>query len=79
MRMTMVPQKVTNSVAQFMRIVTKILAPHLREKTRHFVNNIVVKRPKTLYDNEKVAPGIYQYIIQHIQSLDAVLADLERT
>ncbi len=42
------------------------------------MENIRVKGPKTLYDNEEVAPGIRRYIVEHIQSLDAVLADLER-
>lgn len=34
--------------------------------------------PKTRYNNEKVASRNRCYILEHIQNLDKVLADLER-
>ena len=37
-----------------------------------------MKRPKTTYKNKKLAPGIGQYVVEHIQNLDQVLAELER-
>lgn len=37
-----------------------------------------VKRPKTKYYNEELAPGIRRYVLEHIKNLDKVLADLER-
>ncbi len=37
-----------------------------------------VKRPKTKYNNEEVAPGIRCYVFKHIRNLDKVLADLKR-
>ena len=37
-----------------------------------------VKGPKTKYNNEEVALGIRRYILEHIQNLDKVLADLEK-
>ena len=36
------------------------------------------KGPKTKYNNKEVAPGIRRYILEYIQNLDKVLADLER-
>ena len=37
-----------------------------------------VKRPKTKYNNEELAPRIRRYILEHIQNLNKVLADWER-
>ena len=78
MRMTTLAQGATNSVAQFVRIALQILALHLRDRTKPFLDNVGVKRPKTTYNNEELAPGIRRYVVEHIQNLDTVLADLER-
>ena len=78
MRMTTLAQDATNSVAQFVRIVLKILASHLRDRAKPFLDYMGVKRPKTTYNNEELAHGIGQYVVEHIQNLDKVLADLER-
>ena len=72
MRMTTLAQGATNSVAQFVRIVLKILAPHLRDRAKPFLDDVGVKGPKTIYNNEEVAPGIRQYVFEHIQNLDNV-------
>ena len=37
-----------------------------------------MKRPKTIYNNEEVAPGIRRYVFENIQNLDKVLANLKR-
>ena len=58
MRMTTLAQGATNSVAQFVRIVLKILAPYLRDRTKPFLDNVGVKGPKTIYNNKELAPGI---------------------
>ncbi len=78
MRMTTLPQGATNSVARFVRIVIKILAPHLQDRAKLFLDDIGVKRRKSKYNNEEVAPGIIRYVLEQIQNLDKVLADLER-
>ena len=57
-RMTTLAQGATNSVAQFVRIVLKILAPHLGDRTKLFLIDVGVKRPKTTYNNEELAPEI---------------------
>ena len=78
MRMTTLAQGAANLVAQFVRIVFKILVPYLRDQAKPFLDDIRVKRPKTTYHNEELAPGIRQYVVEHIKNLDKVLADLER-
>ena len=42
------------------------------------MDDIGVKGPKTTYSNEELAPGIRRYMVEHIQNLDTVLAELER-
>ena len=37
-----------------------------------------VKRPKTNYNNEEIAPKIRCYVFEHIKNLDKVLVNLER-
>lgn len=78
MEMTTLAQGATNLVAQFVRIVLKILAPHLRNQPKPFLDNVGVKEPKTIYNNEEMAPGIRRYVLEYIQNLDKVPADLER-
>lgn len=78
MRRTILAQGATNLVAQFVRIVLKILAPHLHDRAKPFLDDVAVKRPKTTYNNKEVALSIRRYVFEHIQNLDKVLADLER-
>lgn len=78
MQMTTLAQDAINSVAQFVRIVFKILAPHLRDRALPFLDDIGVKSPKTIYNNKKLASRIRRYVIEHIQNLNKVLADLEQ-
>ena len=42
------------------------------------MDDIGVKGPRTIYNNEKAIPGIRKYMLEHIMWLDGVLADLER-
>ena len=35
-----------------------------------------IKKLKTTYNNKEIAPRIRQYIVEHIQNLDKVLANL---
>ena len=74
---TMLAQNTTNLVTQFVRIVLKILAPNLRDWAKPFLDDIGVKRLKTMYNNKELAFEIKQYVVEHIQNLDKVLTDLE--
>lgn len=78
LRMTTVPMRATNSVAQFVRVVNKILHDHTPEKARPFLDDIGVKGPKTTYNNKEIMPGIRRFVAEHIKSLDGVLADIGR-
>ncbi len=77
-RITTLPQGATNSVARFVRIVLKILAPHLQDRAKLFLDDVGVKGPKTKYNNVVLALEIRRYISEDIQNLDKFLADLER-
>jgi hypothetical protein len=77
-RMTTIPMGATNSVAQFVRVVNKIIADHVPHHALPFVDDIGVKGPKTTYNNEFILPGVRRYVMEHIQWLDGVLADIER-
>ena len=64
-KMTTLPQNATNSVAQFMRVIIKILQDHL-SRSLPFINDIGVKNPKIIYNNKKIAPSIRKYMLKHI-------------
>ncbi len=70
MQMTTLAQGATNSLAQFVRIVLKILAFHLRDQAKRFLDDVGVKGPKTTYNNEELTPEIRRYVVEHIQNLD---------
>ena len=78
MQMTTLAQSATNSVAQFVRIILKILAPYLRNRAKPFLDDMAIKGPKTTYNNKEVAPSIRRYVFEHIQNLNKVLPDLEQ-
>lgn len=65
-------------IISFVKIIVKILVPHLQDQVKFFLKNIELKRPKTIYDNKKLALEIQFYIVKYIQNLDQILADLER-
>jgi hypothetical protein len=45
-----------------------------------FLDDIEMKKPKSKYNDEEILgfPGVRRFILKYIQSLNAVLADLER-
>ena len=78
-RMTTLPQGATNSIAQFMRIITRILMDHIPRIALPFMDDIGVKGPfDTPANREEVLPGIRRGALEHIRWLDGVLADIER-
>lgn len=79
LRMTRLPQGATNSVAQFVRLVTRILFRHLRKGVKPFVDDVGIPGPRSDYGGEEAAPGIRRFILEHIQLIDQVLADIERS
>jgi len=65
-KMMTLPQNATNSVTQFIRVITKILQNYF-SRYFLFIDDIGVKGPKTTYNNKKMAPNIRKYVLKHIQ------------
>jgi hypothetical protein len=65
-KQTIILQKIINSIAQFVRIVTKILKKYIPHVCLPFMNNINIKGPKTTYNNKKVVFRIRKYILKYI-------------
>jgi len=78
LRMTTLPQGATNSVAQFVRIITKILRNLLIDTARPFLDDIGVKTTKTNDLVSETMPGVRSFILDHIVKLDQTLLKLER-
>jgi hypothetical protein len=78
-RQTTLPQGATNSVAQFVRTITKVLSEHSRY-AKPYMDDIGVQGPRSRYDDAEVDGllGVRKFMFEHIQNLDRVLADLER-
>ena len=64
-------------MAQFIRIIFKILKSISPNTARVFLDNIGVKGPKTKYDGTEVSPSLYQYIFKHLINLEKTLWFLE--
>ena len=72
-------QGVLNSMAQFIRIISKILKLISPNTARIFLDNIRVKGPKTKYDRTEISPSLHQYIFEHLINLEKTLWFLELT
>ena len=70
---TILLQEALNSVAQFVRIISKILKSISLNAVRVFLDNIRVKEPKTKYNRIKVSSSLYQYIFEHLINLEKTL------
>src|SRR5438045_4073402 len=72
------PQGAMNSVAQFVRIVTKILEDLIPHDCMPFLDDVGVKGLTSMYSNTEVLPGVRKFIMEHIQALDRTLERIER-
>lgn len=77
-RQTSLPMGATNSVAEFVRVINRILEDLIPKIARQFVDDLGVKGSKTWYNFEEVLPGIRRAVMEHVQNLDKVLAAIER-
>ena len=73
---TMLSQNIINFVAQFVRVIIKILK-NLLEICKSFLNDIEVKRLKTIYNNAKIASEVHQFVLKHIKNLNFVLLNFK--
>ena len=76
LRQTTLSQDVINFVAQFVKVIIKILK-NLIEICRFFLDDMKVKKSKTIYDNAKIASEVRQFMLKHIKNLDFVLLNFE--
>jgi hypothetical protein len=77
---TRLVQGATNLVSAFVRVSRKILNAHRESIAEIFVDDIGVNGPQSRYGEEEVEglPGVRWFVIEHLQNLDKVLADVER-
>ena len=86
MRMTTLPMGYTNAVQVFDRVLRKVLQHQiLQGRCEPFIDDVAAKPPsRSMYPDAdgkptmSAIPGVRLYILDAIQSLDEVLADVER-
>ena len=66
LRMCTLPQGATNSVAQFIRVITRIIKDLVPNVCRAFLDDLCIKGPTTDYSGEELEPGLRRYIVEHI-------------
>jgi hypothetical protein len=78
-KMTTIFMKAINFVTQFVRMINKIIVDHVFHHALSFVNDIKIKESKMTYNNEFILSEIRRYVMKHIQWLNDVLTDIERS
>jgi transposase InsO family protein len=71
------PMGTTNSVAEFVRVVTKILQDLIPKACMPYMDDIAVKGPKDSYNVETMIEGVRRFVGEHIVNIDKVLWNLE--
>ena len=80
LRMTRLRQKAINSMTQFVRMIIEIFKKYIvTSRCWSFVNDINVKNSRSNYDEKEVIFKIRLFIMKHVQWLNAVLVNLEKT
>jgi hypothetical protein len=62
----MLPQGATNSITQFIRVISLILEDINPKVAILFLDNVSVKGLYTNYDGEEALPSIQRFILKHI-------------
>ncbi len=75
--MTTPPQGATNSVAQFVQVVMRILDDLFPTVVMPFLDDIRVKGPYTTYNDKETLPRIQRYVYEHILNLDKTMDRIE--
>jgi hypothetical protein len=79
MKITTIFIKTINFVTQFVRMINKIIVDHVFHHAFSFVIDIEVKKSKITYNNEFILSEIRRYVMKHIQWLNEILTNIERT
>ncbi|KAK1914337.1 hypothetical protein P3342_007583 [Pyrenophora teres f. teres] len=69
-RQCTLPMGTTNSIAEFVRVMTKICRDHIPNRCMPYLDDVCVKGPKTTYDEEEIEPGIRRYVAEHLSNMD---------
>ena len=77
LRLCRLPMGATNSVAQFMRAMTRVLYDLIPHICRPFLDDIGAKAARHDYGGEEVSPGIRRVVAEHIYNLDQILFNCE--
>ena len=77
LRMCTLPMGATNSVAQFMRAMTRLFYDLIPDVCRPFLDDICVKSQRHDYGGEEVLPGIRRVVAEHIRNLNQILFNCE--
>jgi hypothetical protein len=67
--LTSLPQGATNSMPEFQRCVTHVLAEEVLEYGDGFVDDVTVYGPSSRYDDEEVAPEIRRFVYEYVNTL----------
>jgi adenine deaminase len=67
----------TNSVAEFVRVVTKILQDLIPHRCMLYMDDIAVKGLKDAYYRALIEQGVQQFIREYIININKVLRNLE--
>ena len=79
-QMTRVSQNVINSMTQFVQIIIEIFKKHIvASRCWSFVDDINVKDSRSNYNEKEILFEIRLFIMKHVQWLNAVLVNLEKT
>ena len=78
-RITSLPIRVTNLVAQFQRVIRYILFNYIPYDCNCYLDNITVSRSETNYSGEELEPRLRRYIIEYIQRIDRILTNIKRS
>ena len=78
-RQTTLLQGATNSIAQFIRAILRILKAHFPDVAVPYMDDVVVQNDRGALTNAMVLPGVREQVLEHIIRLDRVLADVERS
>ncbi|EKD14520.1 gag-pol polyprotein [Drepanopeziza brunnea f. sp. 'multigermtubi' MB_m1] len=66
LRMTRILIRATNSIAQFVKVIYKILIDCIPNVCLLYINDVRVKRSRSFYNYEEVLPGIRRFVLKHI-------------
>jgi hypothetical protein len=56
-----------------------ILHRHLNDRTRPYLDDIMVKYKRTIDPNREALPRVYIHVLEHLKWMDSILTDIERS